>query len=84
MLLQIAVLAVLFLVFGTAAVIYLKSKLADSLQKTLLDVTERVTRNSGEMKDSITERLGKHFLETQERIDRTLGALERCRDLAAP
>lgn len=48
------------------------TKLSDSLQKPFLDLIERFTRSSGEIRESLAERLGKHFLETQERIDRTL------------
>lgn len=54
---------------------WIRSKFLDLFQisqKPLLDLTERITRVSGEMRDSITERLGKHFLDTQERLDRTL------------
>jgi DNA recombination protein RmuC len=51
-------------------------RLADLLQKPILDLTERLTegiaRSGGEMRETMAERLGKHFLETQERLDRTL------------
>ena len=48
------------------------SQSTDTLQKSLLDVSERLTRNNLEMRESLSEKLGKHFLDTQERIDRTL------------
>lgn len=48
----------------------LDSKIAESLQKPLLDLAERIARTSGETKDALTERLGKHFLEAQERSER--------------
>ena len=50
--------------------------LGQALQKPLLDITERLTRIVGESREGTTERLGKHFLESQERMDRTL-ALSR-------
>jgi len=50
----------------------LSANMSDLLQKPLMDMTERVIRVNTEMRESITERLGKHFLDTQERLDRTL------------
>ncbi len=50
----------------------ISNNLSELLQKPLMDVTERVIRVNAEMRESITERLGKHFLDTQERLDRTL------------
>lgn len=47
-------------------------RFAELLQKPLLDMTERVTRSSGEMREAIAERLANHFLASQERLDRTL------------
>jgi DNA recombination protein RmuC len=51
----------------------IQAKVSDALQRPILDLAERMTRISSEMKDSVTERLGKHFLESQERVERTLG-----------
>jgi DNA recombination protein RmuC len=48
------------------------SQLSELMQKPLLDLTERLTRAAGESSITMAERLGKHFLETQERLDRTL------------
>ena len=43
------------------------------LQGPLLDLTERLTRSGHELREATLERLGKHFLDSQERVDRTLG-----------
>ncbi len=51
----------------------LRSSLLAGLQKSLLEVSEKVTRGSVEMKESLSEKLNLHFLDTQERLDRTLG-----------
>jgi len=50
------------------------AKLTEAIQKPLLDIAERNAKLSAELRDSLTERLTKNFMETQERIDRTLGA----------
>ncbi|MBC7692830.1 MAG: DNA recombination protein RmuC [Methylotenera sp.] len=49
-----------------------QSQMGHTLQGPILDLTERMTRMVGESRESTTERLNKHFLEAQERIDRTL------------
>jgi DNA recombination protein RmuC len=56
-----------------AGLLWLRGQLVTTLQRPLLDLSERSARNSGEIRDSLIERLGSHFLETQERIERTLG-----------
>jgi DNA recombination protein RmuC len=48
------------------------ARLTDFLQKQLADISEKWVRMSLEMREATTERLGKHFFETQERLDRTL------------
>jgi DNA recombination protein RmuC len=48
------------------------ANLLDLLQKSMLDLSDRMTRIHGDVKESVIEKLGKHFLETQERTDRTL------------
>jgi DNA recombination protein RmuC len=48
------------------------SRLPEILQKPIFDISERLTRVSSELREFMLERLGKNFLETQERIDRTL------------
>jgi DNA recombination protein RmuC len=53
--------------------IWLRGQIASSIQRPLLDLTERNARNASEIRESVLERLGKHFSETQERIERTLG-----------
>lgn len=59
---------------GTALALFLllRGSFAQLLQKPLLDLTERVSRGNAEMREAMAERLGKHFLESQERLDRTL------------
>ncbi len=62
------------LVGGLAAgFLWLRAQIVSSLQRPLLDLNDRSTRNSSEIRDSVLEKLGRHFLETQERIERTLG-----------
>jgi DNA recombination protein RmuC len=46
---------------------------SELLQKPILDLSERFTRLNAEVRESVLERLGKHFLDSQERLDRTLG-----------
>ncbi|MCM2277481.1 MAG: DNA recombination protein RmuC [Oligoflexia bacterium] len=74
-------LAVLLLAIVAVALVgalqYLRMKaflaqLPDALQRPILDLSERVTRISTETRESTTERLARHFLDTQERLDRTL------------
>ncbi len=48
------------------------SNISNLLQKSLIDMTERVTRLNGEIREAFTQKLGQHFLETQERLDRVL------------
>lgn len=48
-------------------------RLPTLLQAPLMDLAERMTRVTTEMRESTQERLAKHFLETQERLERTLG-----------
>ncbi|MEK6579326.1 MAG: DNA recombination protein RmuC, partial [Bdellovibrionota bacterium] len=50
----------------------LDTKLPNLLQKSLFDLTERMTRQTGETRELLAEKLGRHFLESQERMDRTL------------
>lgn len=38
----------------------------------MLGLTERMTRVGGELRESMAERLGKHFLDTQERMERAM------------
>lgn len=54
----------------------LNSNLTDALQKPILDLTERNSRVSGEMRDAIMTRLSQAMLDSQERMDRGL-ALSR-------
>ena len=49
-----------------------QSNLSDLLQKPMMDLSERMTRVGGEMRESTASHLNKHFLDTQERLDRTL------------
>ncbi|MEK6706012.1 MAG: DNA recombination protein RmuC [Bdellovibrionota bacterium] len=44
----------------------------DFIQKALLDLNDKSTRHTMEIRDVLTERLGKHSLDSQERVDRTL------------
>lgn len=46
---------------------------SELLQKPILDLSERFTKLNTEVRESVLERLGKHFLDSQERLDRTLG-----------
>jgi len=79
---MVLVLLALVLIGVVVQIFQLRSSIArqnsfntsELLQKSLLDVTERVTRLSSESRDSLLDRLGKHFLDTQERIDRTLSS----------
>ena len=48
-------------------------KITELLNKSMLDLTERITRTTSEMRETTTERLAQHFADTQERIERTLG-----------
>lgn len=52
-------------------------QLSELMQKPLLDLTERLTaqmsRVTTDTRETLMEKLGKHFLESQERLDRTLG-----------
>lgn len=48
-------------------------KTAELLNKATLDLTERMIRTTTEMRETTTDRLAKHFADTQERIERTLG-----------
>ncbi len=50
-----------------------QTHLSQLLQKPLLDLTERITRMGSETRETIAERLGRHFLESQERLERTMG-----------
>lgn len=70
---SIAAVAFLLLRLRSSLTQEIQAKLPDLLQKPLLDMTERMTRVTGEMRESTAERLAKHFLDTQERLDRTLG-----------
>ena len=67
----------LILVIGVTQVVYLSSALRSLLpgllNRPLMDLAERFTRISSEMRESTTERLAKHFLESQDRLDRTMG-----------
>ena len=67
----------LILVIGVTQVVYLSSALRSLLpgllNRPLMDLAERFTRISTEMRESTTERLAKHFLESQDRLDRTMG-----------
>src|SRR6476620_1639010 len=47
-------------------------QMREALHKPLLDLTERLTRTQLEIRESVADRLNKHFLDTQERLDRTL------------
>lgn len=70
-------------IFGAVLALWLRKTLTDLvtrqtdslphyLQKSLLDLTERMTRVSGETREALAQGLSKSFLETQERIDRAL------------
>lgn len=50
----------------------LPNQMTQAIQKPLMDLTERNTRISTEIRDSILERLSKNMLDNQERIDRSL------------
>lgn len=43
-----------------------------SVQKSFLDMTERVARNQGELRQSFSDALTKHFFDSQERTERNL------------
>lgn len=61
-----------FLLLRSSFTQTIESKLPDLLQKPILDLTERMTRTSSEVRETTTEKLAAHFRDTQERIDRTL------------
>lgn len=49
-----------------------QNQLQTVVQRPMLDLTERITRIGSETRETLAERLGKHFLESQERSERTM------------
>jgi len=43
-----------------------------ALTRPVSELSDKVTKTNFELREAVVEKLGKHFLETQERIDRTL------------
>lgn len=70
---QISVGVIVLATVSAIQIFWLRSKLSDLLNKPFLDLLERLTKLNSEVNHSMTEKLGKHFLDTQERLDRTLG-----------
>jgi DNA recombination protein RmuC len=48
------------------------SQLLTYLQAPLMDMTSRLTETQGHLRQSLSEALGRHFLDTQERMERSL------------
>src|SRR6185437_11560341 len=48
-------------------------KSSELINKSIIELAERNARATSEMRESTAERLAKHFAETQERMERTLG-----------
>jgi DNA recombination protein RmuC len=69
---EVAVLSMVLLFTLGLQFLWLKGHLVRQLQAPLLDLTERVARTGGETREALVERLGRHFTEAQERMDRTL------------
>jgi DNA recombination protein RmuC len=69
-LLEMAVVATLSLTGLGLAAVWLRSSLTRGLSDKL---SESMSKASLELKESMADRLGRHFLESQERVDRTLG-----------
>src|SRR5689334_4635826 len=48
------------------------NNLLNLLQKPLMDLNSRLTQTQGDLRQSLSESLSRHFIDTQERLERSL------------
>ncbi len=59
---------------ATLVLVLLRRDSTDALRLPLADIAERITRTGGEWREALAERLARHFVESQERVERSNAA----------